>query len=95
MLPVVEANGENTARQIVMMTFGLISVSLLPSLMGWAGSVYFAVAFFFGLGFLALAFVFFKGHTVPQARRLFLASVLYLPLLLGVLVWDWKYGGPL
>jgi protoheme IX farnesyltransferase len=95
MLPVVEADGENTARHIVMTTFGLISVSLLPSLLGWAGKIYFAAAFFSGLILLVLGLVFFKGHTVPQARRLFLASVLYLPLLLLVLVLDWTRGGTL
>ncbi len=88
MLPVVEADGESTARHIVTTTFGLMSVSLLPTFLGLAGTVYFASAFLLGFVLLGLSWVFFQEHTRIRARRLFLASVFYLPILLAILVLD-------
>ena len=88
MLPAVEPDGETTARHMVVTTLALTSVSLLPTFLGLAGTIYFAAAFLMGLGLLALSFVFFRQHTDLRARRVFLASVLYLPLLLLILVLD-------
>ena len=88
MLPVVEPDGESTARRIVLFSLALIPVSLLPRFFGTAGNIYM-------IGALALgAFFFFAGaraafdRTRPRARQVLLASVVYLPLLYGLLVLD-------
>lgn len=88
MLPAVEPDGETTARHMVVTTLALTSVSLLPTFLGLAGTIYFGAAFLMGLGLLGLSFVFFRQHSDARARRVFLASVLYLPALLAILVLD-------
>ncbi len=52
-LPVIEPDGESTNRQIIVHCSALLVVSLLPTLIGLAGAIYFVVAFFLGIGFLA------------------------------------------
>lgn len=86
MLPVVEPDGRVTGQQIISYTVLLVPVSLLPVVTGLAGSVYLAGATILGLGFLYFsARAAFVG-TSWQARRLLLASVLYLPILFGLMV---------
>lgn len=86
MLPVVEPEGRVTAQQIVAYTLMLLPVSLLPTLIGISGNVYFFGALVLGLLFLysSLRAAFSKSR--QQARRLLLASVLYLPLLFVLMV---------
>lgn len=86
MLPVVEPEGKVTSQQIVTYTLLLVPVSLLPVAVGMAGSVYLV-----GAAVLGIAFLFFSTkaalvRTTWQARRLLLASVLYLPVLFGLMV---------
>ena len=88
MLPVVDPDGSRTGRQAVNHTFGLVFVSLLPAAMGLAGIVYFIVAALLGLLFLVCAFRFSVDLTFARARQLFLASIIYLPLLLILMVLD-------
>ncbi|MGB7925516.1 MAG: heme o synthase [Pyrinomonadaceae bacterium] len=86
MLPVVEPEGRVTGQQIVMCTLMLIPVSLLPATIGLAGSVYFYGALVLGLVFLYSSICAALSHSRQQARRLLLASVLYLPLLFLLMV---------
>jgi protoheme IX farnesyltransferase len=86
MLPVVESDGRSTAREIVLYTLALVPFSLLPTLLGLAGPVYFAGALLLGLLFLGASISAARARTKTEARRLLQASVLYLPLLLGLLV---------
>lgn len=88
MLPSVDADGSRTGRQAVSHTLGLLFVSLCPAVFGLAGTVYFLGALALGIVFLAAAIQFSRGLTVPLARRLFFISILYLPLLLGLMVMD-------
>jgi protoheme IX farnesyltransferase len=88
MLPVVDPAGFRTGRQTVSHALGLMFVSLVPALFGLAGTIYFFGALGLGLFFLAAAFKFSRQLTVPCARRLFLTSILYLPVLLGLMVLD-------
>lgn len=67
---------------------GLIPVSLLPSQFGMAGSLYTTVALGLGLAYLAASMLFAWNETRTSARRLLLTSLVYLPALLLVLVWD-------
>jgi protoheme IX farnesyltransferase len=92
MLPVVESEGKVTGQQIVAHSFMLLPVSLLPALLGLSGVVYLVGALVLGSLFLyvsiraalTLAQSFKIGNR--DARRLLLASVVYLPLLFGLMV---------
>ncbi|HKO96253.1 MAG TPA: heme o synthase [Pyrinomonadaceae bacterium] len=86
MLPVVEPDGRVTAQQIVVYTILLLPVSLLPTALGVSGKVYLYGAIVLGLLFLysSLRAAFSKSR--QEARRLLLASVIYLPLLFILMV---------
>ena len=86
MLPVVEPEGRVTGQQIVAFTIMLIPVSLLPALMGLSGRVYLVAAIALGLLFLVSSVRAALSKSNQHARQLLLASVLYLPLLFGVMV---------
>jgi protoheme IX farnesyltransferase len=88
MLPVVEPEGRITSQQIVLYTLMLLPVSLLPTLMHIAGWIYFSGAIVLGLGFLYYSIKAATTRTTWQARRLLLASVLYLPLLFALMVFN-------
>ena len=88
MLPIIDPDGRKTAAQAVCHSFGLIPVSLFPSLLGIAGVVYFVGAILLSLTFLFFAIQFSRGLNAERARRLFIASIVYLPALLGLLVID-------
>lgn len=93
MLPVVDPEGRRTGMTAVRHTVALMAFSLAPVALGLAGRWYAGVAMVLGLGFLACAVVFAVRLTRESARRLFLASIVYLPILLGVLVADRAPGG--
>ncbi|MFN2533085.1 MAG: heme o synthase [Pyrinomonadaceae bacterium] len=86
MLPVVEPDGRVTAQQIVVYTLMLIPVSLLPTLLGVSGKVYFVGAIILGLLFLYSSVRAAFSMSRQHARRLLLASVIYLPLLFILMV---------
>jgi protoheme IX farnesyltransferase len=86
MLPVVEPEGRVTGQQIVAYTLMLVPVSLLPTMIGISGRVYFYGAIVLGLLFLLSSISAALSKSRQQARRLLLASVLYLPLLFGLMV---------
>ncbi len=86
MLPVDDAGGERTARQMVLWAAALVPVSLLPSVLGASGLAYLVGAFLLGLAFLAAAVAFGLVQNARTARRVVLASVAYLPLILILMV---------
>lgn len=86
MLPVVEPDGRVTGQQIIAYTVMLVPVSLLPTLLGVAGKVYFVAALVLGLLFLASGIRAALSKSNQHARQLLMASVFYLPLLFGVMV---------
>ena len=88
MLPVIEPDGESTARRVVACSLLLIPISLLPRFLGMTGSAYAAAAIAAGLGLLYFGARLVRERTVARARALLLASVLYLPALLAVMVLD-------
>jgi heme o synthase len=88
MLPVVEPDGESTARRIVLFSLALIPISLLPKFLHMAGNVYLIGAIALGLTFLYAAARAAFDRTNARARQVLLASVVYLPLLYGLLVFD-------
>ncbi|HLM59045.1 MAG TPA: UbiA family prenyltransferase, partial [Pyrinomonadaceae bacterium] len=88
MLPVVEPEGRLTAQQIVVWTLMLVAVSLFPAALGTAGPVYFYGALLLGLLFLGASVHAAVSGSRQGARRLLLASVLYLPVLFGLMVFN-------
>src|SRR5205085_2788461 len=73
---------------IVVYTVMLLPVSLLPAAMGTSGKIYFVGAIVLGLLFLHSSLRAAFSRSRQQARRLLLASVLYLPLLFILMVLD-------
>ena len=86
MLPNVDVGGSRTAQQSVANSIALLLASLCPFAFGLNGKVYLAVALILGTGYLWCAVRFSRQLTVQRARQLFLASIIYLPLLIAALV---------
>src|SRR6266852_2308063 len=88
LLPVVDVGGTSTERQIVTGCLALLAVSLLPTLIGLAGPIYFVGAFLLGAAFVALGTRQALSPSAGAARRVLFASLLYLPVLLALLAFD-------
>ena len=88
MLSVVEPGGESTARRIFWTSIALVPLSVLPRLFGMAGDVYTVGALIIGLLFVYTTFRVLRELNRKGARNVLLASVLYLPVLYGLLVFD-------
>src|SRR5262245_57541822 len=87
-LPVVDAHGTASDRQIVTSTLALFGVSVLPAAIGLGGTAYFATACVLGLGLLGAGLTHARRPSVASARRVLMATLLYLPLLFSILVLD-------
>ena len=88
MLPVVEPAGDSTARQILLFSIFLIPVSFLPTWLHMTGTVYFVGAAIMGLVFLRAAIRVSRERTIVLARGVLLTSVIYLPVLYGLMLLD-------
>jgi heme o synthase len=88
LLPVLEPDGASTARHILLYSLALVSVTTAPVLIGAAGWVYLAGAVVLGGVFLAFALDFARERSERAARRVFLGSLTYLPLLWVLLLWS-------
>ena len=88
MLPLIDPEGHRTGRQAVSHTLGLLPISLAPFLLKLTGPIYLVGALVLGFTFLWYAIKFSRHLTIPRARQLFFFSILYLPLLLVLMVFD-------
>jgi protoheme IX farnesyltransferase len=88
MLPVVEPDGMSTGRQIILYASTLIPVSLFPFLLGMSGRIYLVGALILGAWFLYTGFRVAFDLTNVRARRVLLASIIYLPAIYGLMVFD-------
>jgi heme o synthase len=88
MLPVVEPDGMSTGRQIILYASTLIPVSLFPFLLGMSGKIYLVGALILGGWFLYTGFRVAFDLTNVRARRVLLASIIYLPAIYGLMVFD-------
>jgi protoheme IX farnesyltransferase len=86
MVSVLDATGKITGRQMVFFCAALVAASLAPVLLSRTGALYFAGAMLLGGFFLASTLSFLRAPSLAQARRVLRASLLYLPLLLGLLL---------
>ena len=88
MLPVVEPDGRSTFRQIILYSVLLLPISVLPTVIGMSGPIYFWGTLLMGLWVLYVGIVLFRTHSVASARSLLRATVIYLPVLLLLIVTD-------
>ena len=89
MLPVVEPEGDSTARQMVGFAALLLPLSVLPTVLGSAGWLYGVGVLPVGVWFLWTTIEFFRDRTGIKAKKVLKASVLYVPALVAVLMVDW------
>ena len=88
MLAVVDSDGWRTNLHVVTHTVGLLVASLLPVWLGASGAVYALCAMIFGLAYFAFGVLFLIRKNATTARQHMLASLVYLPLLFGMLLLD-------
>jgi len=88
MLPENDAEGGRTMRQIMAGALLLLPVSLLPAWFGQAGALYFAGACALGLMYILSGARLAAVRTNIRARRLVLASIVYLPLVFALMMLD-------
>lgn len=88
MLPVVDKRLDMTGRQIILYSLSLVTVSLMPAILGMAGVIYFVAALLLGIAFTGFGVVCARSKTRADARQLFLASIVYLPALLAAMMID-------
>lgn len=86
MLPVVQPQGPAVGRQIVGCTLALLLVSAAPAFLGFLGKIYLIGALALGVAFVYAGLQLVASHTKRHARRLLLASVVYLPLVYGLMI---------
>ncbi len=88
LLPVLDPGGTAVRRQILIYTIALVPASVLPSYLGLCGTIYFAGAFLLSIGMLIVTIRTVFPLTGGSARRLFFASLAYLPLLIALMIID-------
>ena len=88
MLPVVDRDGTRTFRQIILTAIGLIGIGLLPSLLGLAGVLYFFGALVISTALLQVCLWAASSKSNARAKWLMHATVLHIPLLLGLMMYD-------
>ena len=88
MLTLDDPEGRHTGRMIVLYALALVPVSLLPTLLGVTGMVYFFGALALGVAYAAAGAGMTLAATTRRAWRLFLVSIIYLPALLTLMVVD-------
>jgi protoheme IX farnesyltransferase len=88
LLPVIEPDGRSTGRQAVLYTAALIPVSMLPTGVGLATAYYLIGAIALGAILLLMSVEFAVKRDLATAKRLFFGSIIYLPILWAILVFD-------
>jgi len=88
MLPVVDREGKRTFREILLTAALLVPVSLLPAVTGLAGAHYFFGALVLGMMLVEVCLWAASSKSNIRAKWLMHATVLHLPLLLGLLIYD-------
>lgn len=88
MLPVVDPQGTRTFRQIILYAVALVGVSLLPAMMGLAGIMYFFGALVTSTALVQVCLWAASNRTNSRAKWLMHATVMHIPVLLGLMVFD-------
>lgn len=88
MLPVIDRDGRATCQATLLYSVTLIPAAMMLTLTGATGVTYAIAAAALGAALSLLAWRFHRERTYARARAVFLASVIYLPLLLALMVMD-------
>jgi heme o synthase len=88
MLSCDDVDGRDTGRMALLYAVALLPISLVPTLVGVTGTLYFFGALGLGVGYVAAGTGLLMGATPSRAWRLFFVSILYLPALLTLMVLD-------
>lgn len=88
LLPAVDPDGRFTSVQILINCLALTAFSLVPTILGIAGVLYFYAALSAGLGLLAFAIHLTVTRTQASARNLFFASLVFLLVQFSVMAYD-------
>ena len=88
LLPTVDPEGRFTSVQILINCLALTAFSLVPTILGIAGVLYFYAALATGLGLLAFAIHLTATRTLASARNLFFASLVFLLVQFSVMAYD-------
>ena len=88
MLPSIEETSSRTNRQIIWHLFLLIPVSLIPFYIGLLGKIYFVGAIVLGVAYLISGLLMIKSYTIENAKTLLRVSVIYLPILFLIIIFD-------
>lgn len=88
MLPIVDPAGNATVLMVVLYSLALVPVGLAATLSGMAGWTYALGSLLLGGALLALGASLARSRSLPAARRVFFGTLVYLPLLLGLMVAD-------
>jgi protoheme IX farnesyltransferase len=87
-LSVVDVDGDRTAKHVILYSAALCPLTLVPAIWGVTGPLYFAGAVLLGLLLFACGMCLAVKRNVAYARLLVVASILYLPALGLMMVWD-------
>ncbi len=90
MLPVVDDDFKATARQILLCCLILVPLTTLPAMVNMAGAFYLIGSGVITLIVLYTAVRLYLARTRPNARLLFFALLLYLPIVFGLIFLDQK-----
>jgi heme o synthase len=88
MLTVIDPEGSRTSFQVLSYVLALIPVSLLPTLLHMTGPIYFVGALVLGIGFAVAGIRTAALRSNAAAKQLLFASIIYLPVLLALMVFD-------
>ena len=89
MLSLEDPTGKRTSVQMVFYGGLLFISSTAIFIIGQGSIVYLLSAVILGLGLLAVIYLFFRESSVENARKVFLASIIYLPVLSSIIILDW------
>ncbi len=88
MLPVVDKDGTRTYRQIILYAGSLVAISLLPSILGLTGVLYFFGALVSCTALVQVCLWAAHSKTNTRAKWLMHATVIHIPVLLGLMMYD-------
>jgi protoheme IX farnesyltransferase len=86
LLVVVDADGNVVARQALIYACALVIAGIMPTLVGLCGTLYFITSLPATVAFAWIAVRFRRDRSNTNARRLFFASLVVLPVLFGLMI---------
>jgi protoheme IX farnesyltransferase len=86
LLVVSDPTGDITGRQILIYCCALVPASLMPTIIGFTGYIYFVGALLLSISFLSTGLLFLRKHSALAAQRVFYFSLIFLSLLFALLM---------